>query len=54
MVKGMVSSWFRVSNVQRTDSLQKQDYDDWNLPGWSGEDFFKYMAKVCNTGHIQQ
>ncbi|KAH7185832.1 uncharacterized protein B0J16DRAFT_363023 [Fusarium flagelliforme] len=24
----------------------KQDYDDWNLPGWSGEDFFKYMAKA--------
>ncbi|KAF5657791.1 alcohol oxidase [Fusarium heterosporum] len=23
----------------------KQDYDDWNLPGWSGDDFFKYMAK---------
>ncbi|KAM0315859.1 hypothetical protein ACHAPQ_011467 [Fusarium lateritium] len=24
----------------------KQDYDDWNLPGWSGDDFFKYMAKA--------
>ncbi|RGP80919.1 hypothetical protein FLONG3_969 [Fusarium longipes] len=24
----------------------KQDYDDWNLPGWSGEDMFKYMAKA--------
>jgi choline dehydrogenase-like flavoprotein len=25
----------------------KQDYDDWNLPGWSGDDMFKYMLKVC-------
>ncbi|KIW26761.1 uncharacterized protein PV07_06569 [Cladophialophora immunda] len=24
----------------------KQDYDDWNLPGWSGEEFFKYMRKA--------
>ncbi|KAJ5088636.1 hypothetical protein N7456_012252 [Penicillium angulare] len=23
----------------------KQDYDDWGLDGWSGEDFFKYMRK---------
>ncbi|KAM0507859.1 hypothetical protein ACHAP8_000061 [Fusarium lateritium] len=26
----------------------KQDYDDWNLPGWSGDDMFKYMAKAEN------
>ena len=24
----------------------KQDYDDWNLEGWGGEEFFKYMSKV--------
>ncbi|KAJ5167370.1 Glucose-methanol-choline oxidoreductase [Penicillium canariense] len=24
----------------------KQDYDDWGLDGWSGEDFFKYMNKA--------
>ncbi|CAG9987896.1 unnamed protein product [Clonostachys byssicola] len=24
----------------------KQDYDDWDLPGWSGEEFFKYMRKA--------
>lgn len=24
----------------------KQDYDDWELEGWSGEEFFKYMKKV--------
>lgn len=24
----------------------KQDYDDWGLEGWSGEEFFKYMRKV--------
>jgi choline dehydrogenase-like flavoprotein len=24
----------------------KQDYDDWNLPGWSGEEVFGYMNKV--------
>lgn len=24
----------------------KQDYDDWGLEGWSGEEFFKYMSKV--------
>jgi choline dehydrogenase-like flavoprotein len=27
----------------------KQDYDDWGLDGWSGEDFFKYMRKVKDT-----
>jgi choline dehydrogenase-like flavoprotein len=24
----------------------KQDYDDWGLEGWSGEEFFNYMKKV--------
>ncbi|KAK5458193.1 hypothetical protein LTS15_004272 [Exophiala xenobiotica] len=24
----------------------KQDYDDWNLPGWSGEEMFHYMRKA--------
>ncbi|KAL2218091.1 putative GMC oxidoreductase [Thermoascus aurantiacus ATCC 26904] len=24
----------------------KQDYDDWGLEGWSGEEFFKYMRKA--------
>ncbi len=24
----------------------KQDYDDWNMPGWSGEEVFGYMKKV--------
>lgn len=24
----------------------KQDYDDWGLEGWSGEEFFNYMRKV--------
>lgn len=24
----------------------KQDYDDWGLEGWSGEEFFKAMRKV--------
>ena len=24
----------------------KQDYDDWGLEGWSGEEFFGYMRKV--------
>lgn len=24
----------------------KQDYDDWGLDGWSGEEFFEYMRKV--------
>jgi choline dehydrogenase-like flavoprotein len=28
----------------------KQDYDDWGLEGWSGEEFFKYMRKV-HTRH---
>lgn len=26
----------------------KQDYDDWGLEGWSGEEFFKYMEKVSD------
>lgn len=25
----------------------KQDYDDWGLEGWSGDDFFNYMRKVA-------
>jgi len=25
----------------------KQDYDDWELPGWSGDEFWRYMTKVC-------
>jgi choline dehydrogenase-like flavoprotein len=24
----------------------KQDYDDWGLDGWSGEEFFGYMRKA--------
>jgi choline dehydrogenase-like flavoprotein len=24
----------------------KQDFDDWQLEGWSGEEFFAYMKKV--------
>ncbi|KAI6785884.1 GMC oxidoreductase [Emericellopsis cladophorae] len=24
----------------------KQDYDDWGMPGWSGEEFFNYMKKA--------
>ncbi|KKY29654.1 putative gmc oxidoreductase [Diaporthe ampelina] len=24
----------------------KQDYDDWGLAGWSGEEFFRYMEKA--------
>ncbi|KAK2008223.1 GMC oxidoreductase [Colletotrichum eremochloae] len=24
----------------------KQDYDDWGVDGWSGEDFFKYIRKA--------
>ena len=24
----------------------KQDYDDWDLAGWSGDEVFKYMAKA--------
>jgi choline dehydrogenase-like flavoprotein len=24
----------------------KQDFDDWGLDGWSGDEFFGYMQKV--------
>jgi choline dehydrogenase-like flavoprotein len=24
----------------------KQDFDDWKMPGWSGEEVFGYMKKV--------
>ncbi|PHH82494.1 hypothetical protein CDD83_3250 [Cordyceps sp. RAO-2017] len=24
----------------------KQDYDDWGVPGWGGDDFFRYMRKA--------
>ena len=26
----------------------KQDYDDWDLPGWSGDEMFQYMKKAEN------
>ena len=26
----------------------KQDYDDWNIPGWSREEVFGYMKKAEN------
>jgi choline dehydrogenase-like flavoprotein len=25
----------------------KQDYDNWGLPGWRGDEFWGYMTKVC-------
>ena len=24
----------------------RQDYDDWGVQGWSGDEVFKYMSKV--------
>lgn len=27
----------------------KQDYNDWGLEGWSGDEFFRYMEKVRNS-----
>ena len=27
----------------------KQDYDDWELEGWSGEEFFAAMRKVYSS-----
>jgi choline dehydrogenase-like flavoprotein len=30
----------------------KQDFDDWNMPGWSGEEVFGYMKKVKSEFHI--
>ncbi|KAI9686292.1 MAG: hypothetical protein M1820_010666, partial [Bogoriella megaspora] len=27
----------------------KQDYDDWNIEGWSGDEMFQYMAKASTT-----
>lgn len=30
----------------------KQDFDDWNMPGWSGEEVFGYMKKVQNEFNI--
>ena len=24
----------------------KQDYDDWGVKGWNGDEMFKYMSKV--------
>lgn len=26
----------------------EQDFDDWNLPGWSGKEMFAYMRKVSH------
>lgn len=35
------------SNVNGTLCIRgpKQDYDDWNMEGWSGNEMYKYMAK---------
>lgn len=30
----------------------KQDFDDWGLAGWSGEEFFHYMRKVSHITTI--
>jgi choline dehydrogenase-like flavoprotein len=30
-----------------------QDYDDWGLPGWTGEELFKYMSKVIFATNLQ-
>lgn len=30
----------------------KQDYDDWQLKGWSGEEMFEYMRKVSSASSI--
>ena len=32
----------------------KQDYDDWGLAGWSGEEFFRYMKKVSSFSQGSQ
>jgi choline dehydrogenase-like flavoprotein len=43
------------SGVNGTLSIRgtRQDYDDWNTPGWSGDDMFTYMAKA-ETFHNQE
>lgn len=30
----------------------KQDYDDWDLTGWSGEEMFAYMRKVSQRSLV--
>lgn len=30
----------------------EQDYDDWDLPGWSGKEMFAYMRKVCSNINV--
>jgi choline dehydrogenase-like flavoprotein len=29
----------------------REDYDDWDLPGWSGEEVFECMKKVLTYSH---
>lgn len=31
----------------------KQDYDDWDMPGWSGDEVFKYMKKVSTSNRCE-
>ena len=40
------------SGVNGTVCLRgtEQDYDDWDLPGWSGKEMFAYMRKVSRRG----
>ena len=30
----------------------KQDYDDWGVEGWNGDEMFKYMSKVWLTSRL--
>lgn len=32
----------------------KQDFDDWGLDGWGGDEFFGYMKKVSYTDAVQR
>ena len=29
----------------------RQDFDDWNLPGWTGDEMFSYMRKASSVGY---
>jgi choline dehydrogenase-like flavoprotein len=30
----------------------KQDYDDWEMDGWSGAEFFQYMSKARDKSRL--
>jgi len=38
-------------NIMLYSRPQRQDYDEWKVPGWSTDDMLPYMEKVCGSSN---